>query len=121
MDMRFGIWNIQSFYGAGFLKTASKELSNYNLDLMGLQEVRQDRSGTEPAEKYTFFYGKLNETPELGTGIFLHKKIISKVNSIESVNDTMSYIILRGCRCQIIVLNVYALTEDNTDDVKDSF
>jgi hypothetical protein len=33
----------------------------------------------------------------------------------------MSYIILRGRRCHIIVLNVHAPTEDKTDDVKDSF
>jgi hypothetical protein len=32
----------------------------------------------------------------------------------------MSYIILRGCCCHIIVLNVHAPTEDKTDDVKDS-
>jgi hypothetical protein len=31
----------------------------------------------------------------------------------------MSYIILRGRWCDIIVLNVYAPTEDNTDDMKD--
>jgi hypothetical protein len=30
----------------------------------------------------------------------------------------MSYIILRGCWCHIIVLNVHAPTEDKTDDVK---
>jgi hypothetical protein len=33
----------------------------------------------------------------------------------------MSYIILRGRWCHIIVLNVHAPTEDNTDDVKDCF
>jgi hypothetical protein len=33
----------------------------------------------------------------------------------------MSYIILRGCWCDIIVLNVHAPTEDKIDDVKDSF
>jgi hypothetical protein len=33
----------------------------------------------------------------------------------------MSYIILRGCWCHIIVLNVHAPTEDKTDDVKNSF
>jgi hypothetical protein len=32
----------------------------------------------------------------------------------------MSYIILRGCWCHIIVLNVHAPTEDKIDDVKDS-
>jgi exonuclease III len=33
----------------------------------------------------------------------------------------MSYIILRGRWCHVIVLNVHAPTEDKTDDVKDSF
>jgi exonuclease III len=33
----------------------------------------------------------------------------------------MSYIILRGRWCHIIVLNVYAPTEDKTDNVKDGF
>jgi hypothetical protein len=33
----------------------------------------------------------------------------------------MSYIILRGSWCHIIVLDVHAPTEDKTDDVKDSF
>jgi hypothetical protein len=33
----------------------------------------------------------------------------------------MSYVILRGRWCHIIVLNVRAPTEGKTDDVKDSF
>jgi hypothetical protein len=33
----------------------------------------------------------------------------------------MSYIILRGRWCHIIVLNVHATTEDKIDDVKGSF
>jgi exonuclease III len=33
----------------------------------------------------------------------------------------MSYIILRGRWCHIIVLNVHAPIKDKTDDVKDSF
>jgi endonuclease/exonuclease/phosphatase family metal-dependent hydrolase len=33
----------------------------------------------------------------------------------------MSYRILRGRWCHIVVLNVHAPTEDKTDDVKDSF
>jgi hydroxypyruvate isomerase len=32
----------------------------------------------------------------------------------------MSYIILRGRWCHIIILNVHVPTEDKTDDVKDS-
>jgi hypothetical protein len=34
-----------------------KEISNM-LDLVGVLKVRWDGGGTEPAGKYTFFYGK---------------------------------------------------------------
>jgi hypothetical protein len=51
----------------------------------------------------------------------VHKGIISAVKRVEFVSDRTSYIILTGCWCHIIVLNVHAPTEDKTDDVKDSF
>jgi hypothetical protein len=50
----------------------------------------------------------------------MHKRIISAVKRVEFVSDRMSYIILRGRWCHIIVLNVHAETEVKTDDVKDS-
>jgi hypothetical protein len=48
---------------------------------VGVQEVRWDRSVTEPAGEYTFSYGKENENHELGTGLFVHKRIISAVKT----------------------------------------
>jgi hypothetical protein len=61
LDKRFGTWNVRSLYRAGSLKTVSRELARYKLDLVGVQEVRWEGSGTEPAGEYTFFYGKGNE------------------------------------------------------------
>jgi hypothetical protein len=37
MDMRFGTWNVRSFYRAGSLLSISTELSENKLDLMGGQ------------------------------------------------------------------------------------
>jgi hypothetical protein len=83
----------------GFLKTVSRELARYKLDLVGVQEVRWEGSGTEPAGEYTFFHGKGNENHELVTVFFVHKRIISAVKRAEFVSDRMPYIILRGCWC----------------------
>jgi hypothetical protein len=38
--------------------TVAKEVSKYKLHLEGVEEVRWDRGGTEPAGEYTFFCGK---------------------------------------------------------------
>jgi hypothetical protein len=75
--------------------TVSRELSKYKLDFVGVQEVRWEGSGTEPAGEYTFFNSKGYENHELGTGFFVHKRIISEVKMVELVSDRMLYIILR--------------------------
>jgi hypothetical protein len=86
-----------------------------------VQEIRWVRGGTEHAGEYTCSYGKGNENRELGTGLFVHRRIISAVNRAEFVSDRMSCVIVRGLWGDIVVLNVHAPTEDKIDDVKDSF
>jgi len=41
-ETRFGTWNVRSLYRAGSCKVAAaaRELARYELDLMGVQEVR---------------------------------------------------------------------------------
>jgi exonuclease III len=118
MDMRFGTWNVRNLYRSGSLKTVARELGKYKLELVGVQEVRWDKSSTERAQHYTFFCGAGNEDNRLGTGFFVHKRIISAVRRVEFVSDRMSYIILRGHWCNIIVVNMHAPCEDMSDDIK---
>jgi hypothetical protein len=53
LDLRFE-FGISGIHSSDSLKT---ELAKYELDLMGVQEVRPDKGGTEPACDYSFFCG----------------------------------------------------------------
>jgi exonuclease III len=110
-----------NLHRVGLLNILARELGKYKVDVVGVQEVRYEKGGTERAEDYMFFYGKGKYDHQLGTGFFIHKRIISAVRRAEFVSDRTSHIILRGRWCNIVVLNVHAPCEDKSDDVKDSF
>ena len=70
---------------------------------------------------YIFFYGEGNKNHQFGMGFLVHHRIVSPVKRVEFVTNRMSYIVLRGHWCNIIVLNVYVPSEGKSDDSEDSF
>jgi hypothetical protein len=77
MDMSFGTWNVRSLYRIDPLTTAARELGKYKLDLVGVEEVRWEKGGTERAEDCTFFCGQGNGDHQIGTGFFVHNNRIN--------------------------------------------
>jgi len=52
---------------------------------------------------------------------FVHQRIVSAVKRAEFVSDGMSYIVLGGHWCHIIVLHPHVSTEEKSDDSKGQF
>jgi len=88
---------------------------------VGVQEVRWDKGGTVRAEHYNFLYGKGNENHQFGTVFFVHYRMVSGVKRVKFVSDRVSYTVLRGRWCNIIVLIVHAPGKKKSYDSKDSF
>jgi hypothetical protein len=118
-DIRVGTCSVRSLCRVGAIKSVVGKLEK--LDLMAVQEVKYEGDGYQTVDNYTFFCGKENVNHHLGTEYFVHNRIISAVKRVEFVSDRMSYVTLKGCYCDIIVLNVHAPTEDKDDVIKDSF
>ena len=116
-DMRFGTWKIRGLYGAGSLTAATREWAKYKLDLVGVQEVRWDKGDMVRAGA-CIFYGRGNENHKLGTGLFVHHRIVSPVKRVKFVSYMVSYIVLRGHWCNF---ESTCTSEEKSDDSKDSF
>jgi len=68
-----------------------------------------------------FFLWKGKQNHQFGTGFLVHYRIVSASKILELVGNWMSYVVLRGCWCNIIVLNVHAPSEEKSDDSKGRF
>jgi exonuclease III len=83
--MRFGTWNMNCLCRVGKIKSEVGELETCKLDSVGVQEVRWEGEEYQRADNYTFFYEKWNVNHKLGTGFFIHNRIISAVKRAEFV------------------------------------
>jgi hypothetical protein len=78
--------------------------------------------GTARAGHYSFFIWKQKRRSSIGNRIyFVHHKTVSAVKRVEFISDRMSYVVLRGRWCNIIVLNLHAPSVDKSDGSKHIF
>ena len=100
--MRFGTWNVRSLYRAGTLGLVTSKIDKYRMDLVGVQEVRWEGSGTLQSRNYTLFYVEGNTNHQPG--------IWSAVKKVEFISDRVPCITLKGSamvkilqQCNLIV------------------
>jgi len=70
------------------------------------RRLGETKGGTIRAGDYNFFFGQGTEYYQLRTGLFVQHRMVSPVKRVEFVSDRMSYIVLRDCWCNYIVLNM---------------
>jgi len=74
---RIGFWNIRTLREYGKLKQVEKEMTNYNLDIMGLSEIRWKGNGKIKTQNgNSLIFSGMGEDKEHrnGVGILMNKE-----------------------------------------------
>lgn len=69
----FGTWNVRTLFKSGAAQNIIKEIERYKSEIVALQEIRWDDTGTLVIQETTILYGKCNEQRQFGTGFAVHK------------------------------------------------
>jgi exonuclease III len=120
--LRIGTWNIRTLYKPGSLQYVLKEISRYNVDIMGLQEIKWPGSGNLKSRNMTvFFSGKNNGKHENGIDFIIKTSLSKLVKKFEPINDRIRYTVLTGRIFDTVIINCYASTGTADCELKDQF
>ena len=110
--MRIATWNIRTSYQSGKLANIEKEVERLKIDIMGIAELRWPGAGeitTGERNKVVYSGG---ETPHRGVGVIMKRTIANKLIGYWPISDRIIMIKVKSTPFNMIVLQLYALTEE---------
>jgi exonuclease III len=106
----------------GKMQELAEEIAKTQIDILAIQEVRWPGKGQIKKKDYQFFYsGTKEKTGQAGTGFLIMKKMQKHIISYELHNERLCKLRIKGKYNNITMINVYAPTEDKTEEIKEQF
>ncbi|XP_029342106.1 uncharacterized protein LOC115033527 [Acyrthosiphon pisum] len=122
LETRFGTRNIRTLYKAGALKNIVEEIEKYKVPIVAIQEIRWLGNGNVQSSNSTiFFSGKETGKHEQGVGFVVRNSKMSSIKRFMPVNERLCYLQMAGWNFDICIINGYAPTEDQEEEVKNIF
>ena len=122
---KIGTWNVRTLYQNGKSQQVAEEMDRYQLEILGLSEVRWNTSGmTTLTTGHTINYpgnSDANDIHDKGVGFMLTKKA---KRSLLQWNPLSARIITARFDTKFqntTLIQVYSLTNNATEDDKDDF
>ena len=121
--MRVGCWNVQTLYQTGRMPQLVKEFDSYNLDILGVSEVRWTGTGKRRlASGHTIvFSGRSDDQHSEGVALLLNRKTEKALLEWKPFGSRLLKARFHSKYTKLSVLVCYAPTEDANAEVKDAF
>lgn len=122
-DLWIASWNVRTLRKQGGVRSLADIAKTAKLSIVAVQETRWPGKDVLKSTNYTFYYsGKDSYSKmECGTGFLISGKERDAVIGFKPCNERMCTLRVKGKFFNITFINVYAPTEDKSDEVKGEF
>lgn len=119
--LKIGTWNIQGWRTKE--KEVLREIKEMDMDIVILTETKKKGKGEERFEDYVFFWSGVEKhmRAKSGVAIIIKNKWIRKVIDVEYIDERILKIILNIFGQTVVVFGIYAINDDASADVKETF
>ena len=118
---RVATWNVRTLSQAGKLQQLMREFKRYKLNILGISEARWKDSGKINCEGATFLFSGHDKQHIRGVGLVLDRETERAMIGWKPVNDRIITVRLQSRHAKTTLIQVYAPTEDTSEEDKDTF
>ena len=121
-QQRFGCWNVKTMYQLGKTAQVCSEMRRYGVHILGIGECRWTGFGkiqTQTGE--TIIYSGKEDDHQHGVAIIMKKEAAGALISWKPVSDRIITARFNSKHIKTTVVQVYAPTNDASDEEKDRF
>ncbi|KAI5715694.1 hypothetical protein M8J77_020891 [Diaphorina citri] len=116
--LNIGTWNVRTMNGKEKIENLKRELVKYNIDILGLAEVRWEGEGEIILEDYKMVY-KGGEKKERGVGFIIRKTLEKTVTRIIPKSDRIIAMKLSTDPIDTLIIQVYMPTSETSEETVD--
>ena len=106
-----GTWNVRSM-NQGKLEVVKQDMARVNVNILGIRELKWTGMGEFKSEDHYIYYCGQESLRRNGVAIIVKKRVQNAVLRCNLKNDRMISVSFHGKPFSIIVIQVYALTEE---------
>jgi len=99
----------------------AEQISETQLEMLTMQEIRWHGNGLIKKQHYSYYSRFSSKTGQAGTGFILLNKMKNYVIGFEPCNERLCKLRIKCKYNNIMLINVYAATEDHTEETKEQF
>ena len=106
-----GIWNVTSM-NQGKLEVVKQEMARVNVDILGISELNWTGMGEFNSDDHYIYYCGQESLRRNGEAIMVSKRVQNAVLGCNLKNDRMISVRLQGKSFNIMVIQLYTLTNN---------